>query len=385
MKAYDFIITGAGAAGLSLAYRLITGPLNDRRILLIDKDQKQANDRTWCFWADRPTTFDPVVSHTWHQVSIINNDYAKVSNLEPYTYRMIRASDFYAFVFDELNRHPNVTFVQAPVQAITENGQGAVVTAGGQQYAGQYAFNSTFQPADFRPDPARYHRIMQHFLGWVIETPEDVFNPQSVTMFDFRTPQCGAMRFLYLLPFSTRHALVEYTLFSAQLLSQEEYQQGIRDYLRDVLQIQNYTIVETEQGIIPMTDMPFERRPSRHVLNIGTKGGRVKPSTGYSFYRTQKDTAAIVNSLQKYGHPFNIPGDSNLYRYLDSIMLNLMLRRGDDMAHIFTELFKNNSIQRIFRFLDEEAGLPEVLRVVGSVPPAPFLQAWLRLKVLRRL
>jgi lycopene beta-cyclase len=51
MPDYDFILSGGGLAGLSLAYHLINSPLRDRSILIVDKDAKQQNDRTWCFWA----------------------------------------------------------------------------------------------------------------------------------------------------------------------------------------------------------------------------------------------------------------------------------------------------------------------------------------------
>ncbi|NCC33692.1 MAG: FAD-dependent oxidoreductase, partial [Chloroflexia bacterium] len=55
MTHYDVIIAGGGAAGLSLAYQLINSPLRDYSILVIDKGNKQRNDRTWAFWTDQPT------------------------------------------------------------------------------------------------------------------------------------------------------------------------------------------------------------------------------------------------------------------------------------------------------------------------------------------
>ncbi|MDA9638819.1 lycopene cyclase, partial [bacterium] len=48
---YDFIIAGAGCSGLSLLYKILQTPsLQNKSILVIDKDQKKNNDRTWCFW-----------------------------------------------------------------------------------------------------------------------------------------------------------------------------------------------------------------------------------------------------------------------------------------------------------------------------------------------
>jgi len=55
---YDFIIAGGGLAGLSLAWYLVHSRLRDSRILLLDKEPKQKNDRTWCYWSNRPGEFD---------------------------------------------------------------------------------------------------------------------------------------------------------------------------------------------------------------------------------------------------------------------------------------------------------------------------------------
>ena len=48
---YDYIIIGAGAAGLMLANAIANDSyFQDKTVLLLDKDPKNSNDRTWCFW-----------------------------------------------------------------------------------------------------------------------------------------------------------------------------------------------------------------------------------------------------------------------------------------------------------------------------------------------
>ncbi|HPE33329.1 MAG TPA: NAD(P)-binding protein [Bacteroidales bacterium] len=49
MKKYDLIIAGGGAAGLSLAFYLSRSVLNKLQVLIIDKDRKDKNYRTWGF------------------------------------------------------------------------------------------------------------------------------------------------------------------------------------------------------------------------------------------------------------------------------------------------------------------------------------------------
>ena len=183
------------------------------------------------------------------------------------------------------------------------------------------------------------------------------------------------MRFIYILPFSPCKALVEITLFSGELLSDEAYDRAIQLYIQEHLGSTLYQIIEVEQGKIPMTDQPFPRFPAPYHVTIGTKGGRVKPSTGYAFWRSQKDAQAIVESLITYGNPTRIPKDRKRAKSFDSIMLEVMDANGGRMAEIFTDMFKNNPIQRIFRFLDEISSLFDELGIISSVPPGPFLKA----------
>ena len=78
-----------------------------------------------------------------------------------------------------------------------------------------------------------------------------------------------------------------------------------------------------------------------------------------------------------------LPARRGRFGLHDSILLNVMLHHPDDLKPIFTIMFQNNPIQRIFRFLDETATFPEEVRFITSLPPWRFLQALFRLKVLR--
>ena len=98
MQHYDFIIAGGGCAGLSLAYQLIHSPLRDRSILIIDRDDKDQNDRTWAFWTDRPTPFQPVVHREWHRLRFITEAGEHLIPTDPWRYVMIRGDDWYRHI-----------------------------------------------------------------------------------------------------------------------------------------------------------------------------------------------------------------------------------------------------------------------------------------------
>jgi lycopene beta-cyclase len=372
MPDYDYIIAGAGLAGLSLAYQLINSPLRDRSILIVDPDPKDRNDRTWSYWSDRPTPFDGLACRTWDRLHLAGLNDEMLVNLRRCRYRTIRGSDFYDHVRHELAQHPNVTWQRGKVDTIEDGDEVTRVIVNREAVTGQWVFDSRPRHTGF---DQRYHQLKLHFKGWEIETARSAFDPNAATFLDFRTPQNGATRFFYVLPFDERHALVEYTLFSNMPLLPREYEQAMQAYLRDVLNIADYQIVRQESGVIPITDQPFERQLGRRVMSIGTRGGRIKPTTGFAFLRVQADSAAIVRSLIDHDQPFDIPADSARYRLYDWMLLDIMEREPERIQVIFAALFKRNSIERVLSFLDEQASLAENIHMFANLPQAPFLQA----------
>ncbi len=384
MTDYNFVIAGGGAAGLHLGRALLAAGYQDARILLVDRDQKNKNDRTWCFWSAEDTPFDHLAYRRWP--TMLFHDYGEELgfDLSPMDYRMIRGQDFYRDSYALLEKHPNVRRIVGNVDRIEDGREYATVVVDGSAYTGEWVFDSLFVPREFSVDESKHHFLKQHFLGWVIESDRPVFAPDRVTLFDFRTPQRETCRFLYILPFSDTEALVEYTLFSHDLLTEEEYTAALVEYIDTVVQPGGYRILEEETGIIPMTDRPFPRRAGKRILLTGTKGGRVKASTGFAFHRIYKDSVAIADSLRRVGHPFDLPVVPRRFRLLDSLFLNVLYRRGELSHEVFRRLFKRNPIDRMLRFLDEDVSLRETIQIMATVPWGPFLAAWFRLKILGR-
>lgn len=364
-------------AGLSLAWYLVHSRLRNSRILLLDKEPKQKNDRTWCYWSNGPGEFDSLAVQVWPEMVFSHPAASLRIPLNAYRYRMIRGIDFYRFLTAELAKYPAVHQEFGEIQSVRDGRDFAEVEMDQKNYRGRWVFNSLFRAADFPAPSRRYTFIKQHFLGWEVETERELFDPAAFTLFDFRTPQQGAMRFFYVLPTSSRRALVEYTIFSDRVLAEEEYRPALQTYLREVLRADRYEIVESEFGVIPMTDYPFPRRLGKRILAIGTLGGRVKPSTGFAFRRIQADSRNIVRSLEKFGDPFHIPADPWRHRFSDSAMLRIMKRDPERMADIFLKMFRNNPVERIYRFLDEEIGVIDNMRLFSTLPKTKLFLAGL--------
>ncbi len=420
---YDFIIAGGGCAGLCLAHALIHSPLAGRSILIVDRDDKDQNDRTWAYWSTEPSPFEPIVQRRWttlrfaaagqephpstdgipsptmsrspaqdasatqqaeqpeRSTEAVSRAESKgavgILNTADWHYAMIRGDDFYAYMRSELAARPEVTWIKAVVKRIDDGADAATVwldadgagDAEWQAYHGTWVFDSLFNIHKFEPDTTRFRYLKQCFKGWFIETPEDAFDPDAATIFDFRTPQAGEMRFFYVLPTSPRAALVEYVG-----LSEVDYDALLDDYARGVLGIHDYSIISDETGTTPLTDYPFPRRTGLHVMTTGIQGGLVKPTSGYAYTRILDDSAAIVRSLLAHGHPFDVPATKPLYRWLDSVMLEVMRVEPERLADAFTAMFSRNPAPRIFRFLDERASLADIVGLVLTLPKLPFLR-----------
>ncbi|MFP4113226.1 MAG: lycopene cyclase family protein [Spirochaetota bacterium] len=385
MQKYDFVMAGGGMAGLSLAHALVTGPFRDSAILIVDPETKGENDRTWCYWSAAPERFDRIASESWSRLRFASHEWIHDFDLGEYRYSMIRGADFYDDVLGVLEESSNVEFERGRVVEIVDETDGALVRTEKRSVRASWVFDSRFDPAEYEQRTGPHHYLKQHFVGWTVETEDARFEPEVATLFDFRTPQHHEMRFVYVLPFGERRALVEYTLFSAELLEDEEYTSAIESYLRDVIGTERYRVVDRERGVIPMTDEPVNRREGEHTLAIGTRGGTVKASTGYAFRRTQHDTEAIVRSLAEHGHPFDLPTPPWWFARLDTMLLQVMHRRGELSERTFTGLFSRNPIERLFRFLDEEVTVAETLAVMTTVPIPTFLKAFWRSIVLGKV
>lgn len=379
MKNYDIIIAGGGAAGLSLAYYLSLSSLKNKRVLIIDKDRKNKNDRTWGFWHNQKTAFDEIVSYRFDHLNFYSDFFEQKIPLSSYHYSVIRGIDFYNFIKTHLENYPGFQFLNASVSGMHHrDGKVEVATDQGTFEAG-FVFSSIFDEKEILKAASSNLYLRQHFKGWVIETASPAFDPEAFTMFDFRTPQKGLMRFFYVIPHSKTRALVEYTLFSEQLLEKETYDAAIQAYIQDILKVKDFRIVEDEFGVIPMTTYKFPASKGERIINIGSLGGSSKPSSGYTFMRIQKHVQRIVEALESSKSPVVSGNSPTRYRFYDSVLLNILKKRGDLAEKLFSYMFKNNSIRQLFNFLDEQGGLPNDLKIITSLPPGPFIKSTMQL------
>lgn len=368
---YDYIITGTGCAGLSLAMHLIqSGQFGNKKVLLVDETLKNKNDRTWCFWEKEKGLFEPIVFRQWEKLWFHGEGFSKALSIQPFHYKMIRGIDFYEYCLNEIQKHDNFHLQQGKVEEVFSAEKTGIVI-NGQTITCDYIFNSIlFEKPVLKP---KEHWLLQHFKGWVVQTKDNAFGNDAATLMDFRISQKYGTAFCYVLPFSATEALVEYTLFTPSLLEEEQYDEELKTYIQSILKIQDYLVADTEFGIIPMTNYRFPKKHNR-IIHIGTAGGQTKGSSGYTFYFIQKHSKAIVENLVRNGTPYVAPSSFRFHFY-DSVLLHILQHNKLPGKQIFSTLFKKNSAAEVLTFLNNESSIGGELKIISSLPTLPFLKA----------
>ena len=376
MKQYDYIFTGTGLSALMTVYKMVlSNTFQTKRILLLDENAKQTNDRTWCFWDQKETLWENSISKKWNSVLFANADFKRNLELHPYQYNKIQGLDFYNQVLELIANQKNIDFAQEKVLAIEESASIVLVKTESQSYSCNQLFNSIYNPL-LVANQSKYPLLQQHFIGWFIQVEIPIFNSEQATFMDFSVAQNGNTRFMYVLPTSETEALLEYTLFSKDLLSKEEYETEIENYIQK-LGIQNYQIVEKEYGNIPMTCYPFWKHNTQNVINIGTAGGWTKASTGFTFKNSDKKSTELVSFLETQTDFKKFHKKTKFWWY-DLLLLDILDQKNETGAAIFSALFQKGNAPLILKFLDEETSLWEDVQVIWKCPKGLFINALLK-------
>jgi lycopene beta-cyclase len=372
---FDYIIIGNGLAGLQLALKLaLDTHFDNKTIALIDPSKKNTNDKTWSFWETQPSQWNHIIHKTWKKAAILTSKKTVDLNLEPYSYNTIRAIDFYTEAKAQLKQKSNIHFILEHVTSVSEDNQ-VTVTTEQNSYAASHVFDSRI-PEEFSTSKDCIS-IVQHFKGWVIKTETNVFDEDRVIMMDYRLKDGNQTTFTYVLPFSKTEALVEFTYFTAQIVEDDVYDTFIESYIKDYLNIDTYTIVETEKGQIPMSNYDFSKFNTKNITKIGTGGGWVKGSTGYSFKHTEKKVSKIISNLKAK----RIPSEGlfrRKYKFYDKIFLKVLKDENHKGEWIFEQFYDKNSVQTMFRFLDEDSSFLEELKIMMSLFSWSFIKAFFK-------
>ena len=373
MKTFGHIIIGCGAAGLSLAYHLSNAGFPGGSILMIDREDKLANNHAWGYWSKSPQPFDIIAKKSFKKIGTNTPGQQIIFDLKRYQYHIIHRADFEIFVKNHLSQFSEVSWLTTDIEDIKEEKDHVVVKTSNDIFQSEYVFTSLYSEQEIVERSRLF--IRQHIKSWVIQTSNSSFNVDAMMLLDFNTPQLGQMRYMSVIPESENRATIKFNVFSEKSLEKEEYDLRLRNYIHEILNIKDFTIEAEESGIIPMTDHYFATRQGNRIIKIGIAGGCTKASSGYSFKRIQRHTLQLAQLLKDGWPPYCDANSGPRFRLYDQILLNVMIRNAGAGAKIFFDLFTKNGPEKVFKFLDEDTLLTEDIGIISSLPSFPFLRS----------
>ncbi|MGX4654327.1 lycopene cyclase family protein [Micromonospora sp. SCSIO 07396] len=374
VREVDLAVVGGGGAGSLVLAALARHELPGLRVAVVDPVRKHGQDRTWAFWGIPGGDLEPMLSASWSRVEVTTAAATRVLELTPLRYAMLRSAPLYERAA-EAERRLGATRHDVAVGALDDDGTAVTVrdTDGRAVLRAGWVLDSRPRPPR-RPGRTAW---LQHFRGWWLESSTPVFDPGRAVLMDFRTPQpARGVSFGYVLPVSDRYALVEYTEFSPAVLTDAGYDAGLRGYAGLLgLDLAALTVREVEDGVIPMTDAPFDGRPSPRVVRLGTAGGATRPSTGFTFSAMHRQAGQIAAALAAGRPPVPRPAYPGRHRWMDAVALRAWDSGAVGGPEFFDRLFDRNPASRVLRFLDGATSPAEDVALMRSSPLLPMTSA----------
>ncbi len=374
---YDHIIIGAGASGSHLALAMSRDPyFEDKNVLIIERSEKKENDKTWSFWEEGNGKWDDIIYKQWRYANVFGHQEEIKIDMETLRYKMLRSVDFYDHARYQLKKSSQFTYVHEEVQAVIENDDQVIVRTTADDHIAQHVFDSRL-PDINKIKQSSATTILQHFRGFFLKTDKAVFDKERFTMMDYRLKDGDSTSFTYVLPIDEHRALVEFTYFTPKTVDQKRYDDFIDQYLKEYLGDPNYEVEEIEQGIIPMSTYDFSQHHSQRITKIGTAGGWVKASSGYSFKFCERKSARIVDNI-KHDRPMTQGLKRSKYKRYDRIFIDVLYHQNHYGETIFHKLYSKNKTRLLLDFLDERTSFMQDLKIINSLRSFYFIKAFFK-------
>ena len=362
---YDYVFIGMGASnGLMLLEFIKRGFHQTKRIAIIEKAQKNTNDKTYCFWSTPDASIvKDLSSIISYQYQFVQTNATKVQSIQDQPYYCIKSIDFYNLVQATIASYPIDVF-EAQVDGLNPHVNHIDIAFDSKVIRGAIVFDS--RPPNFTQEANNKSFLLQSFFGYHIRLKEAVLNTDTFQMMNFDVDQSNYTQFVYNLPYATNECLVELTRFGVDTIDVDYAKKILDDKIG--AEFGAYEIIAEEEGCIPMTVLKHPASSDDRIIHMGARANLIKPTTGYGFKKMYEFAAAFEN-------PEKAQTSKTRFAFYDHLLLIILIRWPFLGKKIFTALFQKNSIQAIFSFLEEKSTVSAEIKIFASLPILPFLRA----------
>jgi lycopene beta-cyclase len=364
---FDYLFVGGGLANGLAAYRIIERR-PDLKFRVLERGPTLGGNHTWSFHdgdltPEEQAWMEPLVSHRWPQHEVRFPRYRRVI---AQGYQSIESADFHERIAASLGEE-----VQFGVE-VSEMTEQAVTLASGEVYSA-----ATVVDGRGFMSSAALGLGYQKFLGQVVdfERPIELNHP---ILMDATVDQMDGFRFVYVLPFTSRTALIEDTYYSD---SPEIDAQAIRNEILLYAERSGWSVSgvqREESGVLPVLlsgDIDEFWSDTDRLARIGLRAALVHPTTGYSLPSAVRSADLLAKTT---------PNDA--YRLLRGLSESSW-RSGRLFRGLNRMLYLAAEPHRRYRVLERFYTLPERLiarfyaarltaldgfRILAGVPPVPI-------------
>ena len=360
----DIAIIGGGSAGMTLASKLAASTYSSTAVVFEPKTPLE-RDCCWSLWStpQQRRQLNAAIIGGWDKWRLIDNSGEVILDSKIYEYTCLSSAKYLQSCEDSLNNY--VKLKRSSIDQVGIANNKGEISADGMRYSAETIFDS-------RLPPLRDNSLRQHFLGWEIRTQKAMTELDIATLMDFRVDQSRGLHFIYALPFSENHLMLESTMISKKLENKQWYRDAMVSWLgKQGIEIAE--LVREEIGVIPMEEIDQIKSKK---LSIGAASGAVRMSSGYAFNSIQEQMTGLVNNIGRGEISVPQPIPSYLTK-IDEIFNGVLLANPELAVDIFMRTAKALNGDQFASFMIGSAGIKEWSKIIFSMPKIPFLrQLW---------
>ena len=366
LKNFDVIIIGAGVSGLILANEI---SIRTRKsVAILEKEKRDNSSKNLCFWNTPQNILTTKADNKWKKVSVIIDGEKKILEDEKINYLRIKSTKLRSFFIKKLKNNGVKIFNERVLSLDFKNKEKVSVISNKSTYSSSLLFDSRLDNSL----PYK-NKLLQHFYGVEVNFKKRIMNTDEVTLMDIQKKR-NTFNFMYILPYTSRRALIETTYFSSNLHSKNTYMKDIKNYLSKNFKGLEYNLKYSESGVIPM--FKFNQINLKNYIKIGTAGNWVKQSTGYSLQNSFIYSKQLVDCiLQKKNLRIRV---NPLTDFLDRIYCNFLKNNPDDSQQFFQMFFLKNQLKTIVNFLTNTVNSWEIFKIIISLPKIKLIKSLIK-------